>query len=60
MIEPSAASDWRLNRETDRKSDGVAATDAGRQIAKLSTESVNNSKTVWITSAFNHIVPRVA
>ena len=60
MIEPLTACDLRISQETDPKSERVAATDAGPPIAELSTESVNNSKTVWITSAFNHIVRRVA
>jgi hypothetical protein len=31
-----------------------------RRIGELSTESVNNSESVWITPTFNHIVRRVA
>ena len=60
MIEPSARCDGRTNRETDPKPGLVATSESAQQVAELSTESVNNSKTVWITSAFNHIVPRVA
>jgi hypothetical protein len=60
MIEP--AHTQSMSREPFSHAESGLAATAGVAggFGQLSTESVNNSESVWITPTFNHIVRRLA
>jgi hypothetical protein len=60
MIEPAQTQSMSREAFPTTESTQLATAGVVARIGQLSTESVNNSESVWITPAFNHIVRRLA